>query len=413
MTINPRTRSGGVEYPARGNVFREIAAVSHRIRGESGRPGIGGRELGHLPVILGLGAIWIYFETQDSHFLTALNLSNLVLQVSVTATISIGVVLVLLAGEIDLSVGSVAGVCSALLGVVMANHGWPWWAAIAVMILSGAAIGVFQGAWRAFVGVPSFIVTLAGLLGWQGLQIHVLGINGTVNVFDSHIETIATTYLPSLWGWALGIAGTFLYAIVHAVRVMRRRQTGLLVQPVTALAGRVIAHAALVLGSVAVMNHASGVPTAGVIVVGLAIYFSWLTTRTRFGRHIFAVGGNAAAARRVGINLAWVRVAVFALAGTLSAIGGLLLVSRSAAAGTDTGGGPLLLEAIAAAVIGGTSLFGGRGSVWGAILGALVVGSVANGLDLVGQPADVTLMVEGAILLVAVSIDAAVRRQKA
>lgn len=367
-------------------------------------------QLGALPVVLALAAIWTYFDLQDAHFLTARNLSNLILQIAVSGTLAIGIVLVLLLGEIDLSVGSVAGLSAAVLGVTVVNHGWPWWLGIVVMLVVGVAIGAFQGAWVAIVGVPSFVVTLAGLLGWLGVQLHVLGDAGTLNVFESHIAAIATTFLPDAWGWALAITAAIGFAAARLTEQTRRRRAGLAARPAMIVVVHALVLAAILLGSVAVLNHAQGVPTAGLILFGLVIVFDWITTRTKFGRYIYAVGGNAEAARRAGIKVGRIRIYVFMLCSLLAATGGLIQVSRGAAASTQTGGGTLLLEAIAAAVIGGTSLFGGRGNVWSALLGVLVIGSVSNGLDLIGQPADVKYIVQGAILLLAVTIDALSRK---
>ncbi len=396
-----------------------------RTLGDAGWQRVRTGELGGLPVVVGLVVIWTYFQTQQSAFLSAGNLSNLVLQIAVTGTIAIGIVFVLLLGEIDLSVGSLAGLCSAVIGVTVVNHGWPWWVAIAFMLVIGSAIGAFQGFWFAVIGVPSFVVTLAGLLGWNGAQLRVLGSTGTINILDSHINAIATTYLPNYWGWLLAIAASALYAFTRLTEQARRRRAGLPAEPIVVVAARTLVIAAIALLAVAVLNGefkniwvfgfspARGVPTAGVILLGLVIFFSWVTKRTKFGRYIYAVGGNAEAARRAGINVARIRIYVFALSGAMAAIGGLISVSRLQAASSLTGTGSLLLEAIAAAVIGGTSLFGGRGNVWSALLGALVIGSVSNGLDLQGQPPEVKLMVEGAILLAAVTIDAVARRGRA
>jgi D-xylose transport system permease protein len=381
----------------------KVLVVDIRLRITSG-------QLGPLPVVLGLAAIWTYFDVQDGHFLTARNLSNLILQIAVSGTIAIGVVLVLLLGEIDLSVGSVAGLCAAVLGVTVVNHGWPWWLCIIVMLAVGAAVGAFQGAWVALIGVPSFVVTLAGLLGWLGVQLHVLGDAGTLNVFDPRISAIATTFLPDIWGWGLAIAAAVGYATTRLTEQARRRHAGLPARPGWVVIAYTAGLAVILFGSVAVLNHAYGVPVAGVILLGLVIFFSWVTTRTKFGRYIYAVGGNAEAARRAGVKVSRIRIYVFMLSSLLAAIGGLIQVSRGAAASTQTGGGTLLLEAIAAAVIGGTSLFGGRGNVWSALLGAFVIGSVSNGLDLIGQSADVKYIVEGAILLLAVTIDALSRK---
>jgi D-xylose transport system permease protein len=370
-------------------------------------------ELGALPVVLALVVIWGYFESQQSVFLSARNLSNLVLQIASTGAVAVGIVLVLLLGEIDLSVGSVAGLCSSMLGVFIVNDGWPWWAAIIVVLATGVAIGAFQGAWFAVAGVPSFVVTLAGFLGWQGVQLRVLGSTGTINVFEPHIQEIAQSYLPSYWGWIVGIAAAAGYALWILVEQARRRRAGLAAPPIVIALGRIAVVTVIAVASVQILNSFSGVPTSGVILLGLVIFFSLLTTRTKFGRYVFAVGGNAEAARRAGINVTRIRITVFALAGLMAAIGGLIFVSRLTAASTQTGGGTFLLEAIAAAVIGGTSLFGGRGTVWSALLGALVIGSVSNGLDLQAQPPEIKYMVEGAILLVAVTVDAVSRRGRA
>jgi D-xylose transport system permease protein len=375
-------------------------------------------------VLIGLAIIWTYFQTQESAFLSGRNLSNLVLQISVTGTIAIGIVLVLLLGEIDLSVGAVAILCSAILGASIVRHDWVWWHGVLLMVVIGAAIGCFQGFWFAVIGVPSFVVTLAGLLGWQGVQQRVLGTTGTINVFEGHISAITTSFLPHVWGWVLAIAASGLYAFTRVQEQLRRRRAGLPARPIVVVASRTLLLAAIALLAVAVLNgslknhwvfgdYDLGVPTAGVILLGLVVVFAWVTTRTTFGRYVFAVGGNAEAARRAGINVAIVRIVVFTLAGALAAVGGLIQTSRLGAASLAVDPGPVTLEAIAAAVIGGTSLFGGRGNIWSALLGALVIGSVANGLDLQTQPSYVKLMAEGAILLAAVTLDAVARRGRA
>jgi D-xylose transport system permease protein len=367
---------------------------------------------------------------REPTFLTARNLSNLVLQISVTGTIAVGIVLVLLLSEIDLSVGSVSILSSAILADLVVNgawpwhDGWPWWAGIAAMLLVGAAIGAFQGFWFAVIGVPSFVVTLAGLLGWQGVQQYVLGTTGTINVLDPRIAEIATSSLPTVWGWILAIAASAIYALTQITEQVRRRRAGLQSQPLVVVVVRAALVTAVALLAVAVLNGNlnafwvfgksvyvnPGVPTAGVILFGLTAFFAWVTTRTRFGRYIYAIGGNPEAARRAGINVTAMRIQVFVLCGTLAAVGGLIQTSRLQSASLAIDPGPVTLEAIAAAVIGGTSLFGGRGTVWSALIGALVIGSVANGLDLTGQPPYMKLIVEASILLLFVTIDALARR---
>lgn len=370
-------------------------------------------ELGALPVVVGLILIAAFFVTQEPAFLSARNISNLIVQIAAIGSVAVGIVMVLLLGEIDLSVGSVAGLCSAILGVLIVNYGWPWWIAILATMAIGALIGAFQGLWFAFLGVPSFVVTLAGFLAWQGVQLRVLGHTGTVNVFEPHIGKIAQSFLPDAWGWVVGLGAAGVYVLALWITRIRRLQTGLTAAPVLAVLTRSLLVVAIALATVEILGRFNGVPTAGVILFGLVVVFSFITTRTRFGRYIFAVGGNAEAARRAGISVATVRIVVFTLAGLMAAVGGIVFVSRLTAASTQTGGGTFLLEAIAAAVIGGTSLFGGRGSVWTALLGALVIGSVSNGLDLMAQPPEIKYMVEGAILLAAVTVDAVARRSRA
>jgi len=370
-------------------------------------------ELGSLPVVLGLILIAAFFASQESTFLSARNISNLIVQIAATGSVAVGIVMVLLLGEIDLSVGSVTGLCSALLGVLIVNHGWPWWLAILAAMATGGLIGAFQGAWFAFIGVPSFVVTLAGFLAWQGVQLRVLGSTGTVNVFEPHIGTIAQSFLPEPWGWVVALGAAAVSVISLWRTWLGRRRTGLLAVPMFVVLTRTLLVVTISAATVLILSRFNGVPTAGVILFALVALFAFLTTRTRFGRYVFAVGGSAEAARRAGIPVARIRIAVFALAGLMASIGGIVFVSRLTAASTQTGTGTFLLEAIAAAVIGGTSLFGGRGSVWSALLGALVIGSVSNGLDLMAQPPEIKYMVEGAILLAAVTVDAVARRSRA
>jgi D-xylose transport system permease protein len=278
---------------------------------------------------------------------------------------------------------------------------------------TGILIGAFQGAWFAFIGVPSFVVTLAGFLAWQGVQLRVLGSTGTVNVFEPHIGRIAQSFLPEAWGWVVGLGAACVSVLTSWSTWIGRRRNGLLAVPVFVVLSRTALVVVIAVAAVEILGRFSGVPTAGVVLLALVVLFSFLTVRTRFGRYVFAVGGNAEAARRAGIPVSRIRISVFTISGLMASIGGIIFVSRLTAASTQTGTGTFLLEAIAAAVIGGTSLFGGRGSVWSALLGALVIGSVSNGLDLMAQPPEIKYMVEGAILLAAVTLDAVARRSRA
>lgn len=367
-------------------------------------------ELGSLPVVLGLAAVWIYFQSENSNFLSSGNLTNLMLQIAAMGTIAVGVVMVLLLGEIDLSVGSVSGLAAATMAVLNVKEGWAAPQAIGAGIVVGAGIGLVQGIWVTKLRVPSFVVTLAGLLAWQGAQLHVLGSTGSVNLTDPTITDLAYTFFSDAVGWALAAVIVAASVAVTVLHRHRARAAGLPPRPLAGDVARLAVIAAGTVIAVAVFNDNRGVPLAVCIFVGFVIVFDVLTRRTVFGRHVFAVGGNAEAARRAGIRVDRVRTVVFLLASTMAAMGGILGASRLLAVNQSSGSGDLLLDSIAAAVIGGTSLFGGRGSAWSALLGALVIGSIANGMDLLGQESDVKFMVTGAVLLVAASIDAISRR---
>jgi D-xylose transport system permease protein len=367
-------------------------------------------ELGSLPVVIGLVVIWTVFQTLNPNFLTARNLTNLVLQIAAMGMISVGVVLVLLLGEIDLSAGAVSGLCAAVMAVLSVKVGVAAPVAITAGISVGLAIGLLQGFLLTRFGVPSFVVTLAGLLGWQGALLYVLGETGTVNLTDRGITGLANTFLPELAGWAVGLVAAVVYIGQALLTRQSRLAAGLRVAPASELVGRAAVVGAAVVAAVAIVNADRGVPLAVLILLGFIVVLDYICRRTRFGRHIFAVGGSAEAARRAGISVNSVRVAVFALCSGLAACGGILAASRLLAVNQSSGSGDVLLNAIAAAVIGGTSLFGGRGTVWAALLGALVIGSISNGMDLLALPSSVKFMITGAVLLVAVTIDALSRR---
>jgi D-xylose transport system permease protein len=375
--------------------------------------GLLGSDLGQLPVFIGLILIAIYFQIAgNGFFLTPQNLTNLVLQIITIATVALGAVLVLLIGEIDLSLSSVAYLCGAIMGVLSARHGWSAPAAIVAGILAGLVIGAINGFFVAVVRMPSFIVTLSAFIFYQGLLGQLLEPQTTLPIRDDAINRIAVTYLPDYLGIGIPILLVVVYALSLVIERGIRQRRGLPVATVGQLALRIGLVAVIVAALVVFFEAYRGVPLAPLILVGLIIIFWIVTTRTRFGRHIYAVGGNAEAARRAGIRVVSLRIVVFSLASMLASIGGILLVSRqvSAPAAVDSS---LLLNAIAAAVIGGVSLFGGRGSVWAVVLGSLIVGSLFNGLSLTGQTAYVQEMVEGIVLLLAVLIDAIARRRSA
>ena len=369
-------------------------------------------DLGELRVIIVLAVIWAIFQSQEDRFLSATNLTNLLLQITAIGLVSVGVVLVLLLGEIDLSVGAVSGLCAAVMAVLSVKHGWSPYLAIAAAVLVGTAIGCFQGSVFTQFGVPSFVVTLAGLLAWQGAQLEVLGTTGTVNITDPTITGLTSTFYEGATGWAIAIVGIAVYAAVSLLTWRRKSAAGLRVQPLGALVLRLALATVAILVAVAVLNDDRGVPLAALILVGFVILFQYITTKTTFGRHIFAVGGNDEAARRAGIKVKRIRIVVFMIASSMAAVGGIMAASRLLAVNQSSGAGDFLLLAIAGPVIAGTSLFGGRGSVWTALLGALVIGSISNGMDLLALESSVKFMVTGAVLLIAVIIDALARNRR-
>ena len=367
-------------------------------------------ELGALPVVLGIAIIWLIFWIANDRFLTPGNLTNLVLQTAATGTISLGVVLVLLLGEIDLSVGAVSGVCAAIMAVLNVKHGVPGWLAILAGLATGAAIGAFQGFWTTRFRIPAFVVTLAGLLAWTGALLFVLGSTGTVNISDTTITGLANTFFIPLDAWLLAVVVIAVYAGGKLWERRRRTEAGLPVQPLPAVITRIVILAVAALVTAAVLSAARGLPLALIIFVGLVAVIDQLIRRTRFGRHVLAVGGNPEAARRAGIQVDNVRLVVFTLASTLAAAGGLLAAARLFAVNQSSGASDTLLNSIAAAVIGGTSLFGGRGSAYSALLGGLAIFSIDNGMNLLGVQSSTKFMVTGGVLLLAATVDALSRR---
>jgi D-xylose transport system permease protein len=392
-------------------------AAQLRTFGKEARSGILGRiargELGVFQVFVALALIWIVFQLANDRFLTAVNLTNLMLQVTAVGIISIGVVLVLLLGEIDLSIGAVSGLCAGIMAVLTVQHGWSPALAILAGLLAGTAIGLINGFFNTFFGIPSFVVTLAGLIAWQGALLQVLGTTGTINLPPSIITDLTSTFYGPGVGWTLAVAVTAGTLAVGLLQRRRREKAGLEPPALGGIILRTVLIGAAMFIGVAILLSDRGVPLAVLILLGLTVLFVFITERTRFGRHIYAVGGNAEAARRAGIRINRVRITVFAIASTMAAAGGIMAASRLIAVNQSSGSGDVLLNAIAGPVIAGTSLFGGRGTVWSALLGALVIGSISNGMDLLGLQSSVKFMITGGVLLAAVTLDALTRRQRA
>lgn len=370
-------------------------------------------DLGSLPIIIGLAGIWLVFWLANDKFLSPLNLTNLMLQIAALGTLATGVFLALLLGEIDLSAGMVSGLCAAVMAVLNAKLGVPGPLAVLAGMLVGTLIGLFQGTLITLLRIPSFIVTLAGMIGWQGALLWVLGSTGTLNLRDEFITGIAGTFFKeALIGLSVGTLLVASYAVVLFLDRNRRLNARLTAPSTRSVLARVLIMAAIVLAALLVFYADRGLPLAAVIFVGVVIAIDWLTKHTVYGRHMFAVGGHAESARRAGIQVDRVRISAFVLSSTIAALAGVLAASRLLAVNQSSGGSDFLLNAIAATVIGGTSLFGGRGSAWSALLGALVIGSISNGMDLLAFESSLKFMITAAVLLAAVTIDAVARQRR-
>jgi D-xylose transport system permease protein len=370
-------------------------------------------DIGALPVLVGLLIIWITFQSLNDAFLSPGNLYNLSRQISYGGVVSLGVVMVLLIGEVDLSVGSISGLGSAVLAVLVESHGWNPFLGMAVTILLGAAAGFLQGFIRTRFNVPSFVVTLGGLLLFYGMQLRVLGSTGTIRFpFGQTVAQIENLTFTDATSYVIVAAATVGYLLALANNRRRAREAGLPTQTWLGIGTRTAVLAVVALVSVWELNRGNGLPLALVILVGLVVVFWVLTTQTRYGQRVYAVGGNAEAAHRAGISVTGIRISVFCLSGAAAAFGGVMSASYVGAASQELGGDTLLLYAIAAAVIGGTSLFGGRGSAWAALLGWLVIGSIYNGMYLLNLESDIQYMIIGAVLIGAIVVDAVTRRSR-
>ncbi|MGW1838487.1 sugar ABC transporter permease [Streptomyces sp. BBFR2] len=374
-----------------------------------------GGELGSLPVVVGLIVIAVVFQLQNSAFLSADSLANIGVYTSGLGIMAVGIVFVLLLGEIDLSVGSVAGVGAAVWAVLSVTHGVSDWLAVLLAVVAGAAIGTLHGFFFAKVGVPAFVVTLAGFLGWSGLQIWLMGKEGSINTpSGSVVENLTGYYFEDkAAAYGLALVAVLAYAGSLLWEARRRRAAALPSRPVSEIVLRTAVVALLAFAVAYVLNEpagARGLPLALVLFLAVLVLADFVVRRTSYGRQIFAVGGNAEAARRAGINVGRVRITVFAVSGMLAAFGGLFIASLSGGATKNLGAGNTLMNVIAAAVIGGTSLFGGRGKIWSALLGMLVIQSIQQGLNLLGMASEIQYMITGAVLLAAVVIDSLSRR---
>lgn len=376
-------------------------------------------DIGSLPAVLGLISLVAVFGAMSEFFLTNRNFANLLTQAAPVMVIAMGLVFVLLLGEIDLAAGYASGVCGAVLVLLVTNHGWSWYTALAASIGVGAALGLLIGTLVSRVGIPSFVVTLAAFLAFQGILLLLAGEGGTIPIADKTILAVENSNLTPVQGWILWVVASALYVISGLNRINSRRKAGLVVELTQLWAMKTIA--LLVITGAAVFqlnqerglsatNSTKGVPIVAPLILLILIAGTFLLSKTAFGRHIYAVGGNAEAARRAGINVKRVRTIAFVLCSSLAAVAGMLFASRMNSISPSTGGSSTLLYAVGAAVIGGVSLFGGKGRMRDAILGGLVVAVIDNGMGLLGYGAGIQFLVTGAVLLVSAGVDAVSRR---
>jgi D-xylose transport system permease protein len=360
-----------------------------------------------LPVLVVLALIWLYFYSQNSAYLSSQNITNLALQIVTTAILALGVVFVLLAGEIDLSSAMLSGVCATVVANLAVTHGWSLIAALAVGAIVGMAAMFVQGLIVVF-GVPSLIVTLGGMVVFQGLLLVVLPPEFTVSVAGSDYARVASAHISPGLSFVLGLLGWAAYAIAKLRRA--RGLGGSDPSRWTRTAIPLLVCAVAVFGPMAVFARNDGLPMPVLILVVLLAAASYVTTQTQFGVHLYAVGGNREAAQRAGIPVARMVLYSFLILGLCAVVAGVVDAARLLGVSNSSGGGPLMLNAIAAAVVGGTSLFGGRGSVWSALIGALVIGSINNGVQLLGSSPEIQSFATGGVLVLAVAMDVVITR---
>lgn len=405
-----------VDVPAAG----DTGGIGQAVRDYWAR--VRGGDIGSLPAVLGLIALVVLFGVlEGSTFLSIFNFANLINQSAAIIVLAMGLVFVLLIGEIDLSAGFAAGTSAAVLAVTLTNIGLAWPIALAAALLTGAVIGLAIGMLVSLLGIPSFVVTLAMFLALQGAMLLIIGEGGTIPIREDALLVIMNGNMAVWLGWVLAGVVIAAFGLVNLLAIRRRRSAGLPAESLSVWAIKVVGLAVLVLIATYLLNQErqlataniviQGVPWVVVVILGLLVVLTFILQRTGFGRHIYAVGGNREAARRAGINVRGLMITCFIFCSTLAAIAGVLLASRDNSVSPTTGGAQTLLFAVGAAVIGGTSLFGGRGKVRDAVIGGLVIAVIANGLPLITQQSGIQFAVTGFVLLIAASVDAISRRR--
>jgi D-xylose transport system permease protein len=412
--LNPKLADAGFAADTRADetFLDAVRSYLRRVRGG---------DMGSLPAILGLVVLFIVFGIANERFTSALNLANLVTQAGSICVLAMGLVFVLLIGDIDLSAGVAGGVSACAMGLTIVNHGWPWWAAILAGIVSGAVIGLAIGVLCAKLGIPSFVVTLAFFLGLQGVTLKLIGEGGSVRVDDPMIRGITIDNMSVTAGWVCALLIVAGFAGLELYRHRTKVSLGLVHTPFGVVIARIGGVAVVTLGVTYILNlnrsvnpnvEIRGIPYVLPLVGVLLIALTLVLNRTSYGRHIYAVGGNAEAARRAGINVARIRMSVFVVCSSLAALSGIVAASYGGKVSASSGAGNVLLYAVGAAVIGGTSLFGGKGRALDAVIGGVVVATIANGLGLLNQASYINFLVTGGVLLLAASVDAISRRRR-
>ncbi|PWN04999.1 ABC transporter permease [Nocardioides silvaticus] len=396
-----------------------------RLLAEEGTAYLGrlkGGDMGSLPAILGLVTLFIVFSSLHDGFLTTYNMANLVVQAGSICVLAMGLVFVLLLGEIDLSAGVAGGASATIIALMMIDHGWVWWLATLAGLAAGAVIGLAIGTLVAALGIPSFVVTLAFFLALQAVPLKLIGAGGSLRWNDEVLRGLSIKNVPVTAGWIAAIAIVVGYAGLSLWSHRSRIRKGLVHKPTSLVVLRIVLLATIVLGLTALLSenravnplafNISGIPWVAPVVIALLLFWTFVLTRTRFGRHLYAVGGNAEAARRAGISVLRMKIAAFVICSSMAAISGLMAASYTGKVSPGSGGGNELLYAVGAAVIGGTSLFGGRGRAIDAVVGGLVIATIPNGLGLLNQASYINFLVTGGVLLLAASVDAISRRRR-
>jgi D-xylose transport system permease protein len=413
MSTTTTGTAGGVKV-AKPTVASHVHDYWGRVRGG---------DIGSLPAILGLIVLCLIFGIARDTFFSALNFANLFSQGAAVVFIAMGLVFVLLLGEIDLSAGFASGMCGAVMAVLLTNHGWDWYTAIPAALITGLAIGFVLGFLVSKIGIPSFVVTLAAFLAFQGILLVLLGGGTNVSIRDEFVLALANNNMPVWLSWALAVVAVAGFAVAQLIRMRGRVKRGLVTDPMGIVLARIVGLGLLIFIAVAILTQersinpivisVKGVPIVAPIIAVALVIWTFVLSRTRYGRHVYAVGGNTEAARRAGIPVDRIRISVFVIGSFMAAIGGILAASRANSVDPNSGGSNVLLYAVGAAVIGGTSLFGGKGRMIDAVIGGAVIAVIDNGMGLMGFSSGTKFIVTGLILLIAAGVDALSRRRAA